>query len=394
MPKPLLHYRRLIVVALLVALSPVCEAIHAQTTSAGSPALQKSFAAYLAIHKDTPEDYVVGKFRDKDIVFLGEQHHIEQNLEFAQRLIPKLYASGIYNMGFEFILSEDQPVLDRLLGQSTWDQATSEDLLWRCANLPWVSTGYVAILHAAWRWNHGLKSGQRRFRIVGLNLQFRPTSRSQLLPGEVSTDHRARSRLLGLNDFDAVNIHWAEVISREFIAKREKALIYCGSGHSWTRFFYQRVNENGITVGNLIYNYIGERTLRLVFHGDLQGGEGFEQIVESLMEADGSRRQVAFDVCGGPLADVPVRIKGYLYGSDTGHQLTAGDVWDGYLYLGPRREWRNDSFITTFITEQNFSQLQRSWELFSPKEKVTSPKDLIRFVRRRTEWLSVQTPQR
>ena len=63
----------------------------------------------------SPEEYIVAKFRDHQIVFLGEMHSVKQNLVFLQGLIPKLYEAGIYNLGFEFSSYEDQPRIDQLL---------------------------------------------------------------------------------------------------------------------------------------------------------------------------------------------------------------------------------------------------------------------------------------
>jgi hypothetical protein len=381
-----------VLVTLLVAVLCGTVTIGAQADkpkAVPSPELQKGFADYLAAHTESPEDYVVGKFKDHDIVFLGEQHHIQQNFDFVQRVIPRLHAAGIDNLGFEFVNSEDQPALDRLVNAPAWDQAAAEQVLWKCYNLGMVSTGYVGVLHAAWQVNHGLKPGAHRFRVVALNIQSRVTSRSQLRPGEVATDFKVRCRVLGLNLFDVANFHWARVISDQFIAKGEKALIYAGSGHTWTRFFFQRQIDSGLTVGNLIYNYIGERTLRLVLHGDLQGGKPFEELVESLMSGyDAGRRQAAFDVRGGPLGEIPMKTRGYLYAGKPDHRLIAGDLWDGYIYLGSTKDWRNDTFIASFITPQNYARLKGSWELFSRAEKTNSLEELVRVVRKDAEWLS------
>src|SRR5579862_8983914 len=94
----------------LLALFAAAFCLQAQDTD-----LQKGWNQYLAAHQETPEDYVIGKFQNHDIVFLGELHHVQQNLDFVQRLIPKLYASGIYTLGWEFTNTEDQASLDQLL---------------------------------------------------------------------------------------------------------------------------------------------------------------------------------------------------------------------------------------------------------------------------------------
>ena len=40
--------------------------------------------AYISSHYMTPEDYVISKFRDHDVVFLGEHRRYKHNVELAR----------------------------------------------------------------------------------------------------------------------------------------------------------------------------------------------------------------------------------------------------------------------------------------------------------------------
>jgi len=47
----------------------------------------ESLTTYIRANHVPPEDYVISKFKDHDIVFLGEQHRIKHDVELVQNLI-------------------------------------------------------------------------------------------------------------------------------------------------------------------------------------------------------------------------------------------------------------------------------------------------------------------
>src|SRR4249919_3417324 len=63
---------------------------------------------YLQKNGKAPDDYVIEKLKDHDVILLGESHALKDNLVFVGALIPKLYKAGVYNIGMEFGASEDQ----------------------------------------------------------------------------------------------------------------------------------------------------------------------------------------------------------------------------------------------------------------------------------------------
>ncbi|MDZ4121332.1 MAG: hypothetical protein U1C33_02860 [Candidatus Cloacimonadaceae bacterium] len=64
--------------------------------------MQSQLTEYLLNKGKAPLDYVLGKFRDHDIVLLGEMHYIRQQAELYHRLIPLLPEHGISLIATEF----------------------------------------------------------------------------------------------------------------------------------------------------------------------------------------------------------------------------------------------------------------------------------------------------
>jgi uncharacterized iron-regulated protein len=126
---------------------------------------------YLQSHRKTPEEYVVSKFADHDIVLLGEEHYIKENLKFVQRLIPRLYQAGVYNLGIEFVAQEYQGQVDKLVTSSTFDENLARELMFNWFVI-WGYKDYEDLYRAVWRFNHSLPKRARTFRIV--NLSYRP----------------------------------------------------------------------------------------------------------------------------------------------------------------------------------------------------------------------------
>ena len=61
------------------------------------PALLDQLRRYLGENHYTPEEYILSKFEDHDVVFIGEEHRGKHDVEFIHRLIPLLHERGIQN---------------------------------------------------------------------------------------------------------------------------------------------------------------------------------------------------------------------------------------------------------------------------------------------------------
>ncbi|MEK7407747.1 MAG: ChaN family lipoprotein, partial [Acidobacteriota bacterium] len=187
---------------------------------------EKQLAAYLESHGKSPEDYVAGKFSTHQVVFLGEYHRIRHDVELAQRLIPRLYRAGVKNLGLEFGAEELQAEADSLVAAEAYDPALARSIMFRWSPI-WGYHEYIELYRHAWQFNRSLPKGAPKFRIVHLGYR---ADFSQL-SGERTPE--VMRKVFHRGDPDGF---MAEVIRREFLEKREKALVYCGRHHAFTRF--------------------------------------------------------------------------------------------------------------------------------------------------------------
>lgn len=68
---------------------------HPSSALPGSTAQRARLADYIKTHYQSPTEYILHKFVDHDIVFLGEWHRIKHDPVLVQSLIPALYANGM-----------------------------------------------------------------------------------------------------------------------------------------------------------------------------------------------------------------------------------------------------------------------------------------------------------
>lgn len=307
-------------------------------------AFKKRLADYVVSHYQTPEDFVASQFKDHDIVFIGEHHNISQNLDFLQALIPRLAGSGVYNLGFEFALYEDQAKLDKWITAETFDEDLAREISYQRSAVVYV-VERIGVFRAVWQVNRQRPKGARTFRIVGLNR----LDGTELLPKDTPLEEmlRVSDKFLGGHRRDMVNRDWTDVISKEFIAKGEKAAIYCGSGHSNTKFRLDRrpMTAHFTSMGNFIYNYIGDRAMTVIMHQGLvefpkDKNDSAFTAIERLMEGVPKQyRRVALSTAGTPFGDLPIpAVMGYREGRSSGFRMA--DYCDGYVFLVPESEFR------------------------------------------------------
>jgi hypothetical protein len=226
--------------------------------------LKRTLVEYLQGHGMTPEDYVVSKFRDHDIVFIGEHHLIKHDVEFIQSLIPILYKNGIRDLGIEFGCHELQDRVDALITAETYDADLARRLMFQWGSY-WPYVEYLDLYRKAWELNRSLPAGAPKFRIV--NLDYRP--RWDLLMDDMT--ERLWNRVFFRGPRDR---HMARVIIDEFVNKKKKALVYAGQHHAFTRFYkpeydfrWKRligVRKRG--AGNLVWRKIRGKAFNICLH--------------------------------------------------------------------------------------------------------------------------------
>ncbi len=326
--------------------------------------LLQDAADYLKASGQPPVEYVLSKFKDHDIVILGENHRARQDPLLIQSLIPRLPEVGVYTLCTEFARRIDQPLIDSLLAGKEYDERLAELITFQ-QFVHWGYVEYVDIFKAAWQYNHDRPAGTRAFRILGVNNapewwhietqaeRDDPKYRRQVWHGETEKD-------------------WADVVIREVVDKSEKALGYCGMHHAFTEY-RQPVSDNGKFVryvddrfGRYLYNAIGKRVITIYLHNCWANVEGWDKpfvhpadgYVDALMEKLGpGAYPVGFDTRGTPPGKFPGKTSIYSFGYD---DFTLGDYCDGYIFQMPFPEFEPVTCIDGFYTGDNIDYARRN----------------------------------
>jgi hypothetical protein len=323
-----------------------------QTAPALNEPLRKELADYLVAHFQSPEDYVVAKFKDHDLIFIGEAAHgVRQNLLFLHQLIPRLYKAGVHNIGYEMIFSDEQSEVDKLLNADKYDETKALTLLFHWdAQIGFAYQEYADVLRAVWTLNHGLPSGAPRFRIVGTDL--RPDW-SLVKPGDNVTSRSTRWKAWAGSNQVARNVWMNAVIRREFIDKGLKALIYTGAGH--TPLYVQRDEreETGLrfSVAYQISRRLGNRATSVVI---LSGANQNPTIAEIMAAAPAKYQVLGFDLKGTPVGALPLPERVAATIVTEKKNLTFADYMDGVVFLAftPEPVTMAPGFITDVRVEQ------------------------------------------
>jgi hypothetical protein len=326
----------------------------------------------------SPQDYVLASFERHDVVLLGEFFKIRQNVRLVQDLIPRLHAAGIRNLGIEYALSDDQPEIDALLNAPSWDEARA-----RAVTSHWLVTWgyqeYVDLYRAAWQVNKGRQAGTRPFRIVGLNVrqnwEYLKTQNDLGDPAVV-----AKIFAPGIPD-----VHMAEVIDREFSRRGEKALVYCGSQHIFTRYRSAGYEKNAARMkladarraGNIVYGKIGTRLFAISLHApwpDASQKTGLAWPVDGAVDAliaalPPEKQSGGWDTAGTPLGAVPLGRSVYAEGARTG---TLADLYDGYVVQGPIAGYEMVTPIRDFIRPAEAERAGREFPGVKPASPPTA----------------------
>jgi len=325
----------------------------------------------------SPEDYVIAAFAGHDIVFLGEFYKIKQNVQLVGALIPRLYAAGIRNIGIEYALSDDQQDIDSLVTAPAWDEARS-----RAITFDWLVTWgyqeYIDLYKAAWQVNQGRPKGAQPFRVVGLNVR---QNWEYLKTQNDVNNAKTVASIMGNGIPDA---HIAEVIDREFVQKGQKALIYCGTQHVFTRYHSKAYEKNAADMklsetrraGNIVYDRIGARAFAITLHEpwpdpsqksglSYPAGGAIDALIDALPQ---DKKSAGWDTAGTPLGALSIQNSGYADGTTA---ATLADLFDGYIIQGPIALYTTVTPIKDFIQPQDVDRANKYFPGAKPAKAMT-----------------------
>jgi hypothetical protein len=311
--------------------------------------LYEVLAADFEDNATDPYQYIINEFSDHDIIFLGENHRIKQDLIFVQKLIPILYANGIRNMGFEFALMKDSLLIqDVITNRSFFDQSKANQIIFNLSPY-WGYKEYIDIFKAAWEVNRNIQDEKDKFMIYGIMHDYdfsQMKNRSDEYDEEVML--RVRKGIADPEQF------MADCIIRDFVDKKKKALIYCGMHHAFTGY-----QGYGKRVGVIVKDRMGDKAMTISLHYPWKAKKG--SLNKLTYPVNGSidafiRRHESEDFAFG------INVNNTSFGDliDTSSSyiengsLTFSSFCDGYIYLNPFSSAENVTIQKNFINSKNF----------------------------------------
>ena len=358
-----------------------------QAKKGASPEEEQKLVAYLKSHWKSPEDYVVEKFSDHDIVFIGEYHRIRHDVELIHNLIPRLYKAGVYNLGIEFGCYEYQDKVDRLITADKYEEDLARWLQFK-QYVMWGYKEYEDIYRKAWELNQTLPAGAPKFRVVGLGYRADWTA----LKENMTREQWQNVWLKGDPDE-----YMGQTVLREFVNQGKKALIYSGSHHAFTHYqqpiydFEKKkfIRFNGNRMGNIVYAQIPNRVFNIFLHSPWASRAGFEEgiypvggAIDRVMSGFRDQR-VGFDVKGSPFGALPDDQSYYSVGYP---QFTLSTFCDGYIFQKRLKDYEGCTVDEAFITNDNLQEAIDNLPTLPGRKGVKKPEDLQDSMRKDADF--------
>lgn len=363
------------------------------TTPAASPCPHPTIAElvdYLKTRHQSPEEYVIGKFADHDVVILGEFHRIKHDQELVQRLIPLLHKNGIFTLGWEFARTVDQPLIDSMLTAPVWDEALGRRILF--LDGVWGYREYLDILRAAWAFNATLAKGQQPFRIIGISCDW---DFSLFKTREDRDNPELRRRAF----HGCTEANYADHVLRQ-VEQGNKVLVQCGMHHAFTRYRQPVVDTMGTFIrfipdtrmGEVLQQQLGARVFCICLHQAWSAryfGSMFcrpvNGMIDSVMAAAGPGvYPCGFDVVGTPFGCLGDTASAYKAGYP---DFTLADFCDGYIFQKPFGAYEVDSWIDDFVNDTNIVDARAThYNLWYRDKKVEDFKSSMNRQLERELW--------
>lgn len=301
--------------------------------------INEELAAWVKQNALSPADYLVDRFQDYDIIFLAEDHAIQNNLEFVASLIPALHEVGVYTLGMEFGAVEVQQRLDSLITAEAYDEQVAREIMFRY-NVGWAYEEYMDIYRAAWAFNQSLSEGERPFRVLNISYEYHWPE----LKGVQSPENMSRVFHKGTPD-----AFRAELIEQELISKGEKGLFLVGSVHGFTRYKMPSLNvikDNFVEyedqyLGNRLYRKYPDKVFSVLLHYPF--GNRLNHSPSMVTPANGRLEEIMSlnrnQPAGFNLIHTPMgKLSDNSYYSMGYPGFTLDQLFDGYLFLAPVKD--------------------------------------------------------
>jgi hypothetical protein len=161
-------------------------------------------------------------------VLIGEPHWVRQHVTLVSGLIPQLHERGVAVLAMEFARRIDRALIDSILNATAYDERLARRVTMQ-GLVQWGYQEYVDLYRAAWQVNYTLPPGAPRFRILGLG--GAPDYSVITKREDLDDPHLRRLALRGETEKD-----WATLRIDSVLAKNQKALVYSGTHHAFTKY--------------------------------------------------------------------------------------------------------------------------------------------------------------
>ena len=319
-------------------------------------------AGYLKKNGRPPIDYVVEKFKDHDLVILGEMHEIKEYCAFVSGLVEPLYRkAGVRVIAMESLNSKNNDALNRLASAGEYDRKLVVSLFRDFGDGIWGFKEYMDIPMAVWQLNRALPADAEKMRLIGLNSEWTTQS----------IDDAAK--------LTAVEEHMVDQAAAEILENGKKGLVQIGYNHSFVKYRQLMLTKGGAReffprFAYLLYQRYGDRVFQVCLHEPhfKAGAEALKQqtlrdplggLVEKAYVLAGGK-PLGFDVDGSPFANLRDREDYFFDGQDN---VVFSDLAEGYVILKPFADLdKKMTWVGGFISDGNFARarafaLARGW---------------------------------
>ncbi len=265
------------------------------------------YLAYLKQYAKSPIEYVLDKFKEHNVVMLGEMHGIRENLEFVRDLIEPLYhKAGVRYFAMETLKSKNITLANQLVTSKEYDQQLALRIFRDYGWPTWGYKEYMDIIKAIWELNSKLPSQAKRFKVIPLSSDW---DAYDLVSGSWSNaDEHTHEQ------------HMANVLAREVLDKGEKAIVLIGYHHTFTRYRQPLVKDGKLVgerpprFGHMLYKKYGDQIFPICLHLKHAGPElatkqpssthpVFIDFLERIFKLN-DNQPVGFDTEKSPFADL------------------------------------------------------------------------------------------
>lgn len=336
------------------------------------------YLSYLKEHAKSPVEYVLGKFKDHDVVILGEMHEQKENLELVCDLIEPLYhKAGVKSFAMETLKSKNISLVNQLVTSVEYDQQLALRIFRDQGWPTWGFKEYMDVIKAVWELNNKLPPQAQKVKVVPLSSDW---DAYDIVSGAwTEANEKAHDN------------HMAQILSSEVLEKGEKALVLIGYNHSFTHYRQPRfkdgklIGERHARFGYILHRKYGDRIFQVCLHLRHRGPKVVTKqptsghpilvgFMEKMFEANNDK-PVGFDVENSPFACL--RDKGSYYFAFQ-KDVVFSDIAQGYIFLKPLDKLSRVTWVKGFIDESNFERaktiaLKRGW--IKPQECKT-PQEL------------------